>query len=107
MAIVSKEITGLESGTSYDASVTARGDGSVYSNSEETHISFTTLKKLPVPVDFEIDETNGVHNKTSTAITFRWHEETLDNKYFIEYQTVGREAQTINITSYQTKTIIL
>ena len=105
MAIVSKEITGLESGTSYDASVTARGDGSVYSNSEETRISFTTLNKLPVPVDFEIDETNGVHNKTSTAITFRWHEETLDNKYFIEYQTVGREAQTINITSYQTKTI--
>ena len=87
MARVSTDLTGLQSGTSYDASVTARGDGETWADSDSSDIvTFNTLSKLSTPTGFEIDSTNDVENKTDTSITFRWEEIDSHQRYIIEYQ---------------------
>lgn len=106
MARVSTDLTGLQSGTSYDASVTARGDGETWADSDSSDIvTFNTLSKLSTPTGFEIDSTNDVENKTDTSITFRWEEIDSHQRYIIEYQETGQAAQSVEFDVYQTKTI--
>lgn len=83
----------LDPGTSYEFQVIARGDGSVYTDSDPSStVSWTTKTKLATPV---ISTT-----KTTNSITVSWSKITNATGYVLEYKLSTASTWTIvNVTA--------
>lgn len=96
MADITRNLTGLSSGTIYEYRITAIGDGTTYVDSEPSSVgSFTTLIPLDVPTGLTL-------TKTTNSITATWTAVQHKSSYRVSYVTGNGSpvVQTVSAESF-------
>ena len=96
MADITRNLTGLSSGTIYEYRITAIGDGATYVDSDPSAVgSFTTLIPLDVPTGLTL-------TKTTNSITATWTAVQHKSSYRVSYVTGNGSpvVQTVSAESF-------